>query len=94
MIKLGNFKSELEKAVNRTTTLLTEEQRNLSELKAQVNKPFDRSQELNEKQQRLRLMDEAIELGVDLDELALRKENTQQVNEVQTQMEIETDLSM
>ncbi|MBO0422702.1 helicase-related protein [Enterococcus plantarum] len=94
MIKLGNFKSELEKAVNRTTTLLTEEQRNLSELKAQVNKPFDRSQELNEKQKRLRLMDEAIELGVDLDELALRKENTQQVNEVQTQMEIETDLSM
>lgn len=68
MTKLSNLENEIEKSYKRTNDLLSQEQENLSELITQQERPFDRSDELAEKEQLLKIVDEVIELGLTIDE--------------------------
>lgn len=88
MIKLSHLDAEMEKSLARTTALLKDEKVSLMELSDQQNKPFDRIDELNEKQRTLTLMDEAIELGISLEEV--RELKATRIQEVSTK-ELEND---
>lgn len=95
MLKLSRLKEEMERNLNRTKDLLNEEKKNLSELTAQKDQPFARQNELNEKQQTLKVVDELIELGMNLEDVIELDTYLKEKSEIsQSECEIKDDSSI